>query len=50
MNFDLKDNIKEDIKDELDLIVLAELSNHIYYIFNHIYTRITTLTINTLLY
>jgi hypothetical protein len=29
-NFDLEDSIKEDIEDELDLIALAELSNHIY--------------------
>jgi hypothetical protein len=50
VNFNLEDSIREDIKDELDLVTLAELSNYIYYIFNYIYTRIITLTINTLLY
>jgi hypothetical protein len=50
VNFNLKDGIREDIKDELDLVTLAELSNHIYYTFNHIYARITTLTMNTLLH
>jgi hypothetical protein len=49
-NFDLKESIKEDIKDELDLIALAELSNYIYYTFNHAYTGSTTLTINALLH
>jgi hypothetical protein len=49
-NFDLKDNIREDIKDKLDLVTLAELSNYIYYIFNYIYTSTTTLTISALLY
>lgn len=49
-NFDLEDSIREDIEDELDLVALAELSNHTYYTFNHAYASITTLTINTLLY
>jgi hypothetical protein len=49
-NFDLEDSIKEDIKDELDLIALAELSNHTYYTFNHVYTGTTTLTISALLH
>ena len=49
-NFDLKDSIGEDIKDELDLVALAELSNHIYHTFNYVYTGTTTLTINTLLH
>ena len=49
-NFDLEDGIREDIKDELDLIALAKQSNHSYYTFNHAYVRTTTLTINTLLH
>ena len=49
-NFDLEDSIGEDIKDELDLVALAELSNHTYHIFNHVYTGTMTLTMNTLLY
>jgi hypothetical protein len=49
-NFDLKDSIKKDIKDKLDLIALAELSNYTYYTFNHAYAGTTTLTINTLLH
>ena len=49
-NFDLEEGVGEDIEDELDLVALAELSNHTFHTFNHAYTRITTLTINTLLY
>jgi hypothetical protein len=49
-NFDLKEGIGEDIEDKLDLVALAELSNHIYHTFNHIYAGTTTLTINTLLH
>ncbi|KAH8746701.1 hypothetical protein F5882DRAFT_312240, partial [Hyaloscypha sp. PMI_1271] len=49
-NFNLKEGIGEDIKDELDLIILAKLSNYTFYTFNYIYTRIIVLTINTLLY
>ena len=49
-NFNLKDGIGENIKDELDLITLAKQSNHSYYTFNHAYIGITTLTINTLLH
>ena len=49
-NFDLEEGVGEDIEDELDLVILAELSNHTFHTFNHIYTGITTLTINTLLY
>jgi hypothetical protein len=49
-NFDLEDNLGEDIKDELDLVALAEQSNHSYYTFNHGYAGTTTLTINTLLH
>ena len=49
-NFDLKEGVGEDIEDELDLVVLAELSNHTFYTFNYTYTGITTLTMNTLLY
>ena len=52
-NLDLKESIGEDIediKDKLDLVALAELSNHIYYTFNYTYTGTIILTINTLLY
>ena len=49
-NFDLEDSIGKDIENELDLVTLAELSNHTYYIFNYIYTGIIILIINTLLY
>ena len=49
-NFDLEDSIGKNIKDELDLVALAELNNYTYHIFNHAYTGTTTLTINTLLY
>ncbi|KFZ15841.1 hypothetical protein V501_02521, partial [Pseudogymnoascus sp. VKM F-4519 (FW-2642)] len=34
-NFDMEDNLGDDIEDELDLVVLAELSNHSYHTFNH---------------
>ena len=49
-NFDLEDNLGEDIEDELDLVALAEQSNHSYHTFNHGYAGTTTLTMNTLLY
>jgi Lhr-like helicase len=49
-NFDLEDSIGEDIEDELDLVALAELSNHTYHTFNHAYAGTTTLTMNTLLH
>ena len=49
-NFELKDNVVEDIEDKLDLIAIAEQSNHIYYTFNYVYTGTTRLTINTLLH
>jgi hypothetical protein len=49
-NFDLKEGIGEDIEDELDLVALAALSNHIYHIFNYAYVGTTTLTISTLLH
>jgi hypothetical protein len=49
-NFDLKEGVGEDIEDKLDLVALAELSNHTYYTFNHAYARTTTLTMNTLLH
>jgi hypothetical protein len=49
-NFDLEEGIGEDIEDELDLVALAELSNHTYHTFNYIYAGTTTLTINTLLH
>jgi Lhr-like helicase len=49
-NFDLEENMGEDIEDELDLVALAELSNHTYHTFNHAYAGTTTLTMNTLLH
>jgi hypothetical protein len=49
-NFDLEKDIIKNIKDKLDLVVLAELNNHNYYTFNYIYAGTTTLIINTLLY
>jgi hypothetical protein len=49
-NFNLKEGVGEDIKDKLDLVTLAELSNYIYYTFNYIYARTMTLTMNTLLH
>lgn len=49
-NFDLEDQFGEDIEDELDLVALAELSNHSYHTFNHGYAGTTTLTMNTLLH
>ena len=49
-NFDLEDNLGEDIEDELDLVALAEQSNHSYHTFNHGYAGTTTLTMNTLLH
>jgi hypothetical protein len=49
-NFDLEEGIGEDIEDELDLVILAELSNHTFHTFNYIYTGTMILTMNTLLY
>jgi hypothetical protein len=49
-NFDLKEGVREDIEDKLDLVALTELSNHTYHTFNHAYASTTTLIINTLLY
>ena len=49
-NFELKDNVVEDIEDKLNLIAIAKQSNYIYYIFNYIYTNTTKLTMNALLY
>ncbi|KAL5344612.1 hypothetical protein ACLOAV_010304 [Pseudogymnoascus australis] len=49
-NFDIEDNVGDDIEDELDLVVQAELSNHSYHTFNHAYAGTTTLTMNTLLH
>ncbi|PQE10617.1 hypothetical protein CJF32_00009743 [Rutstroemia sp. NJR-2017a WRK4] len=50
-NFDLAEGgTGEDIEDELDLVVLAELSNYSYYMFNHAYTGTTMLTMSTLLH
>lgn len=49
-NFNLKENLGDDIEDELDLVALAELSNHSYHTFNHVYAGITTLTMSALLH
>ncbi|KAL5344173.1 hypothetical protein ACLOAV_010863, partial [Pseudogymnoascus australis] len=49
-NFDLEDNGVEDIEDELDLIAMAEQSNHTYRTFNHAYAGSSTLTMNALLH
>ncbi|KFZ23101.1 hypothetical protein V502_02420 [Pseudogymnoascus sp. VKM F-4520 (FW-2644)] len=49
-NFNMEDNMGDDIEDELDLVALAELSNHSYHTFNHAYAGTTTLTMNTLLH
>ena len=49
-NFDLEDNLEEDIEDEQDLVALAELSNHTYHTFNHAYAGSTTLTMSALLH
>jgi hypothetical protein len=49
-NFDLEASVREDVKDKLDLVALAELSNHTYYTFNHVYTGSTTLTMSALLH
>ena len=40
----------EDIEDELDLVALAELSNHTFHTFNHAYAGTTTLTMSALLH
>ena len=49
-NFDMEDNLGDDIEDELDLVALAELSNHSFHTFNHAYAGTTTLTMNSLLH
>jgi hypothetical protein len=49
-NFDLEDNVAEDAEDELDLIAMAEQSNHTYCTFNHAYASTTTLTMSALLH
>jgi hypothetical protein len=40
----------DNIEDELDLVALAEQSNHSYYTFNYTYAGTTTLTISALLH
>lgn len=50
VNFNIKESVREDIKNKLDLVTLAKQSNHNYYTFNHIYTGTTTLTISALLH
>ncbi|KAH6699118.1 hypothetical protein BKA61DRAFT_496604, partial [Leptodontidium sp. MPI-SDFR-AT-0119] len=49
-NFDLKESVREDIENKLDLVALAEQSNHSYYTFNYTYAGTTTLTMSALLY
>ncbi|KAF8847393.1 hypothetical protein BDZ45DRAFT_709692 [Acephala macrosclerotiorum] len=49
-NFDLEKSAEKNIENELNLIALVELSNYIFYIFNHVYIGTTTLTMNTLLH
>ncbi|KFY96400.1 hypothetical protein V500_02461 [Pseudogymnoascus sp. VKM F-4518 (FW-2643)] len=49
-NFDLEDNGVEDMEDELDLIAMAEQSNHTYRTFNQAYAGSSTLTMNALLH
>ncbi|KFY52911.1 hypothetical protein V496_08061, partial [Pseudogymnoascus sp. VKM F-4515 (FW-2607)] len=49
-NFDIEDTLGDDIEYELDLVALAELSNHSYHTFNHAYAGTTTVTMNTLLH
>ena len=49
-HFDLEDNGAEDVEDELDLVTMAEQSNHTYHTFNHSYAGSTTLTMNALLH
>ncbi len=49
-NFDLEENVGEDVEDELDLMALAEQSNHSFHTFNHAYAGTTTLTMNALLH
>ncbi|OBT81161.1 hypothetical protein VE02_10169, partial [Pseudogymnoascus sp. 03VT05] len=49
-NFNAEDTVGDNIEDELDLVALAELSNHSYRTFNHAYAGTTTLTMNTLLH
>jgi hypothetical protein len=49
-NFNLERGVAKDPEDELDLITMAEQSNHTYSTFNRVYTGSTTLTISALLY
>ena len=49
-NFDLEGNAAEDPEDELDLIAMAEQSNHTYGTFNRAYAGTTTLTMSALLH
>lgn len=48
--FDLEESRAEEMEDELELVALAEQSNHAYRTFNHSYAGSTTLTMNTLLH
>jgi hypothetical protein len=50
VNFNFEKNIKKNIKNKLNLVILIELNNYIYYIFNYIYIKITIFIINILLY
>jgi superfamily II DNA helicase RecQ len=49
-NFDLEEYVGDNIEDELDLVALAEQSNHSYHTFNHAYAGTTTLTMSALLH
>jgi hypothetical protein len=50
INFDFEKNIKENIKNELNFVVLTKLSNYKYHIFNYVYIKMIIFIINTLLY
>ena len=49
-DFDLEHDVGEHVEEELDLIALAEISNHSYHTFNHAYAGTTTLTMSALLH
>ncbi|PNP44463.1 hypothetical protein TGAMA5MH_03809 [Trichoderma gamsii] len=50
-NFDMEElGAGEHVEDELDLVDLAEMSNHSFRTFNHAYAGTTTLTMSTLLH
>lgn len=50
-NFDMEElGANEHVEDEMDLVDLAEMSNHSFRTFNHAYAGTTTLTMSTLLH